>query len=323
MSDTDSIRKKYPLLIALVFFIYISATTFILIFSASISSVRASEKILINALPNVTHLNVGSDFVDVEIDNNRLHSGFLVLVNNDNACQFDGDNLVTLMEKFNKRYKVADYDVKLNETVFHKAENMLSAFVDISENTNIMIHSAYRSKELQQELYDDDKKSKGSDYTGDEFVLKPGHSEHQTGYAFDLSLMTDDGDMTVLEYTSETQWIPDNCDKYGFILRYPENKVSLTGIGHETWHYRYVGLPHSEYIMKNHLCLEEYIDYLTTRTIDNPLYTTDYTKTSWMIYYVPVQFGERTTAQVPKNSEYQIYGNNRDGFIISVKLTQS
>ena len=68
---------------------------------------------------------------------------------------------------------------------------------------------------------------------------------------------------------------------------------------------------------------DEYIEMLKTHTIKNPLYTTDYTATSWMIYYVPSQLGESTMVQVPRDSEYQIYGNNRDGFIISVKLTQS
>lgn len=319
MSGADNIRQKYPILVALTFFIYISATAFILIFSASIGSVMASEKIVINSLPNVTNLDIHSDFVDVEIKNERLNSGFLVLVNNNYACKFDGDNLIEIYNKGNGKFKVADLNVRLNETVYQKAENMLSALCDVTENNNVMIHSAYRSKDLQEKLYTEDKEQKGKNYSGEEFVLLPGHSEHQTGYAFDLSIMDKDN-FSVLEEGEEFRWLKNNCGKYGFILRYPKDKVSKTGIGYETWHYRYVGLPHSEYIMQNNLCLEEYVEFLKTRTIKNPLYTTDYTSTSWMVYYVPSHLGNSTTVQVPKDSEYQIYGNNYDGFIIAVKL---
>ncbi len=320
MSVTEKVKQKYPILVALIFFIYISATAFILIFSASIGSVMASEKVLINALPNVTNLDIHSDFVDVEMKNDRLNSGFLVLVNNDHACRFDGDNLIEIYERNNKgKFKVANLDVQLNETVYSKAENMLSALCDVTENSNVMIHSAYRSKQLQEELYKEDKESKGEEYQGEEFVLLPGYSEHQTGYAFDLSIM-DDENFSVLDEGKEFDWLKSNCGKYGFILRYPKDKVEKTGIGYETWHYRYVGLPHSEYIMQNNLCLEEYVELLKTHTINNPLYTTDYTTTTWMVYYVASQLGDHTVVQVPKDSEYQIYGNNIDGFIIAVKM---
>ncbi len=319
MSVTENIKQKYPLLVALVFFIYLSATAFVLIFSANIGSVMASKKVIISSLPNVTNLDIQSDFVDVEMKNDRLNSGFLILVNNNYPCSFEGDNLVEIYGRGNGKFKVADLDVKLNETVAQKAENMLSALCDVSENSNVMIHSAYRSKELQEKIYQADKEEKGEDYIGAEYVLLPGYSEHQTGYAFDLSIM-DDEDLSVLGEGEEFRWLKNNCGKYGFILRYPQDKVAVTGIGYETWHYRYVGLPHSEYIMQNGFCLEEYIEMLKTHTIKNPLYTTDYTATSWMIYYVPSQLGESTMVQVPRDSEYQIYGNNCDGFIIAVKL---
>ena len=36
-------------------------------------------------------------------------------------------------------------------------------------------------------------------------------------------------------------WLNENAYKYGFILRYPENKTHETGYIFESWHYRYVG----------------------------------------------------------------------------------
>lgn len=51
-----------------------------------------------------------------------------------------------------------------------------------------------------------------------------------------------------------------NCWKYGFILRYPENKKKITGVIYEPWHYRYVGKTAAKEIMSKGICLEEYLD---------------------------------------------------------------
>jgi D-alanyl-D-alanine carboxypeptidase len=54
----------------------------------------------------------------------------------------------------------------------------------------------------------------------------------------------------------------ENAENYGFILRYPSNKTTETGIMYEPWHFRYVGVEHAKEINRLGLCLEEYIDYL-------------------------------------------------------------
>ena len=136
---------------------------------------------------------------------------------------------------------------------------MLSALCDVTENSNVMINSAYRSKQLQEELYQEDKENKGEEYQGEEFVLLPGYSEHQTGYSFDLAIM-DDESFSVLDEGKEFDWLKSNCGKYGFILRYPKDKVEKTGIGYETWHYRYVGKEAAAFIMENDLTLEEFVE---------------------------------------------------------------
>ena len=60
------------------------------------------------------------------------------------------------------------------------------------------------------------------------------------------------------------QWLMEHCWEYGFILRYPKDKEDITGIIYEPWHYRYVGKEHAEIIMKNGLCLEEYLRDMQT-----------------------------------------------------------
>ena len=83
-------------------------------------------------------------------------------------------------------------------------------------------------------------------------------------------------------------------------------------------HFRYVGLPHSLIMYENNYCLEEYLDYLKSYTIDQPLtYTTD--DASYEIYYYAANSNGETEVKIPKKDSYSISGNNTDGFIITVQ----
>ncbi|MFE6964671.1 M15 family metallopeptidase [Agromyces sp. NPDC057679] len=93
-------------------------------------------------------------------------------------------------------------------------------------------NSAFRSYETQVELYGD-----GSDPT----TAPPGHSEHQTGLAMDIG--TEGGcSFECMDDSAEGEWIRANGYRFGFILRYPADKVEITGYPHESWHFRYVGV---------------------------------------------------------------------------------
>ena len=101
---------------------------------------------------------------------------------------------------------------------------------------HIWIQSGYRSYELQQDLYNGYVERDGK-LAADTYSARPGHSEHQTGLAFDLNSISDD-----FQYTNEGKWIHDNAWRYGFILRYPKGKEEKTGYKYESWHLRYVGI---------------------------------------------------------------------------------
>ena len=91
----------------------------------------------------------------------------------------------------------------------------------------------------------------------EEWVAVPGTSEHQLGIAVDINA---DG---INSYGDEVyEWLLANSYKYGFIKRYPEDKTNITGIINEPWHYRYVGEKAAEEMVKNNLCLEEYLGEL-------------------------------------------------------------
>lgn len=316
-------KNKYPILVALVFLIYITATVFVLIFASDIGPIIKYNNQSVISLPNVTTLSQ-SDFTTVEIDNSKIYEGPLVLVNNYYDCKLDGEDLVSVLEyaeeKDNDKYLVSDYDVKVNSSIIDSLDSMLSDFHDIHNDNNIMVASAYRSKSLQEELYTEEQQKEDSSSANDELVAVPGYSEHQSGYAVDFSIRVGDGEYIEYNNQDNYKWILDNCSVYGFILRYPENKVDITEIGYETWHYRYVGTPHASYIMQNDLCLEEYISLVNSHPQDNPLYVTDLSLTNWMIYYVPSSGGEQTDVIVPIENDYQVCGNNSDGFIVAVKL---
>ena len=87
-----------------------------------------------------------------------------------------------------------------------------------------------------------------------EWVAIPGTSEHQLGIAIDINA---DSEKSTNEAVFE--WLATNAHKYGFILRYPENKVEITGIQFEPWHYRYVGENAAKEIHSRGVCLEEYL----------------------------------------------------------------
>lgn len=58
--------------------------------------------------------------------------------------------------------------------------------------------------------------------------------------------------------TEAGEWIKEQADEFGFIIRYPEGKEGITGYNYEPWHLRYVGQDAAQYIMTNKLTFEEY-----------------------------------------------------------------
>jgi D-alanyl-D-alanine carboxypeptidase len=147
-------------------------------------------------------------------------------------------------------------------------------------------------------------------------VAKPGFSEHETGYAFDLT-ETETGDY---QGTGDYAWINENCYKFGFIERYKEEKTDLTKIQPEPWHFRYVGIPHAYYMTMNNLCLEEYINMLSQFVYgEHHLEFTDENGKGYEIYFIPADMASETTnVPVPSGKKYDISGNNIDGFIVTL-----
>lgn len=121
-----------------------------------------------------------------------------------------------------------------------------------SQGLSIWNASGFRSYSLQESLYSRYSNRDGKE-AADRYSARPGHSEHQTGLAIDLNEIS-----SSFAHTAEGKWIAENCHKYGFILRYLEEKEAQTGYMYEPWHIRYVGKDVAAKIYESGLCLEEY-----------------------------------------------------------------
>lgn len=142
-------------------------------------------------------------------------------------------------------------------------QDVYSNFIDMAvdakkEGLTLVANSTFRTYATQEKTYNYYKTNKGSAYA-DSYAARPGHSEHQTGLAIDISTLNSTSEN--FEDTPEFNWLIDNAYKYGFILRYPENKEHLTGFDYESWHYRFVGLDVAKKIHEENITFDEYYAY--------------------------------------------------------------
>lgn len=135
------------------------------------------------------------------------------------------------------------------------------------DGVELMLCSAYRSVEKQQQLFDRSQQaymargmSEEEAYakTATETAI-PGTSEHQTGLAADIVTPTYQMLDAGFADTPAGQWLSEHAAEYGFVLRYPQDKQEVTGIIYESWHYRFVGKTHAKLMKESGLCLEEYL----------------------------------------------------------------
>ena len=132
-----------------------------------------------------------------------------------------------------------------------------------AEGIYLEVREGYRTEEEQQKIMDDTIQSyinEGyskwrAERIAKERVALPGTSEHQLGMAVDIN-----SDKAKSNSDEVYTWLAKNAYKYGFILRYPTGKEKITGIGHEYWHYRYVGVDIAQEIFEREICLEEYFE---------------------------------------------------------------
>lgn len=258
-----------------------------------------------------------------------VYRGDLVLVNADHEFRFpDERGDVSVYDNKSSSYKVGDLEVTLSMTAISAFNVLMDDFYAETGCRDVMIVSGggYRSEEYQRQLYADRVATQGVEMAA-RYVALPGNSEHHTGLAMDLSVYTAAGEGYAVRTYDKCAWLVDNFENYGFIMRYPEDKENITGIGFESWHYRYVGAPHSLIMKEENLCFEEYIELLQTLPEGKALswdgvsaeeISLEEAQGDYIIYYVPASDDGNTEIVIPEGREYTVSGDNVGGFIITL-----
>jgi zinc D-Ala-D-Ala carboxypeptidase len=246
-------------------------------------------------------VRVNRDIKKIEISEDQIYQGDLLLVNSEYPVHQESikSDIVNLSANYElaQGYVLLGSDIHLSEDVANKFSEMVAA-AEKGGLQYFAITSGFRDFGEQNVLYQD---------MGSAYALPPGYSEHNLGLSLDVG-----STQMKMADAPEGKWIEENAWKYGFILRYPEDKTDITGIQYEPWHIRYVGFPHSAIMKEKNFVLEEYMEYLKEKkTISSSLNGENYE-----ISYYPVT--KNTTIHVPANHRYEISGNNIDGVIVTV-----
>ena len=198
----------------------------------------------------------------VEINGVTLDASYsnLLLVNGKNPLPEDYDyegNLTTIPQKYIKGSLT-----QIDKYIWPYLQAMLDAAR--SENIDIGVWSPYRSYATQKMLFERQvTKQKNNGVPADQaedkaatIVARPGTSEHNTGLALDINCANDS-----FENTAAYKWLKENAENYGFIMRYSADKQDKTGVIHESWHWRFVGINVAKEMNRLQMCLEEYVEY--------------------------------------------------------------
>lgn len=194
-------------------------------------------------------LNKETDTLDLSSNLNKAKS---IYIENEKPLYLDGILVV------NKEFSIPKNFASGLAPEVIEAFKLMKSDAE-KEGIILNIRSGFRSYTTQEQLFNTYVQRDGIEKAS-RYSAKPGHSEHETGLAIDI---TDEfNNRSIGDWFNETEqakWLYENAYKYGFILRYPESKEHITGYKYESWHYRYVGIEHSKNFAMNDLTLEEYL----------------------------------------------------------------
>lgn len=230
---------------------------------------------------------------EIPLHDQSIYNGELILINKGTKLQQDPTNL-TMIPTALANNVLVDSEYWVAQDILEPLRRMFNA-AESDGIHHFKINSAYRSGKLQQQLYEEN---------GGDYALPSGYSEHQTGLSVDIG-----STQGTMENANEGKWLAKHAVDFGFILRYPANKVNVTGIAFEPWHFRYVGLPHSVIMQQKDLALEEYIKFLK----QEKKYTKKFNGVNYFVQYVE----KNDVIKIPDTNNFDISGDNQNGFIVT------
>ena len=233
-----------------------------------------------------------------ELYKDDVSSGILAVYTEDvPAREYDQKQMISLADEKNDYYLLCDEHIYLNKDAAEALNNMMEAYANETALADFIVYGTTDT------------------YTGGDSLCPKAFAESMAGYCVDLALNAY-GSVITYDGNDYESWVVDNCWKYGFIVRYPQGKKAQTGNEYCPWHLRYVGEINSAIMEQKGMCLEEYVDFLEQYSFDDP-YTFAFNGNGYQIYSVAGD-GEKLVTRVPISGSYEISGDNKDGFIITV-----
>ncbi len=227
-------------------------------------------------------------FTDLTVDSSSYAVGNLAVVNEKHV--FNGTSTAELVNIYRNKtdsYGLSGVGLTIDKNVMTPMNEMLDALYQQTLNNKVVILSSHKTDTA---------------------------SDAVTGLSFYACVSG--GNINEGKF----KWLSENCHNYGFVNRYPAGKSAVTGVdaNEKNATYRYVGEPHAYLINLNSWCLEEYVEFTTRFSYENPYeYNSRENGATYLIYYVPVSSGEQTVIKVPLDLEYEISGDNIGGFIVT------
>lgn len=181
----------------------------------------------------------------------------LLLVNGENPLpdSYDSEvrqSLVEIDPQYRNNNNVTQIRKEVYPYITAMVANAQKAGVDLR------VWSPFRSYAIQKDLFQKQVARVGGDEAkAATVVARPGTSEHNTGLCADFNMASD-----LFETTEMYKWMKENAEDYGFIMRYSKEKQEKTGVIHESWHWRFVGIKAAKEMNSLGMCLEEYVEYL-------------------------------------------------------------
>ena len=270
--------------------------------------------------------DIEQNFIEIPVTFEDTKKGNLILVNSTHEYIFDAvtsvvkdDEAVTIPDSKDGSYWVkSNYDL-LKPEALENVDRLLCDFALEKGAKDVMILDTYRTFDDQVRVLNNKITELGEE-EGRKIATEPGFSEHHTCLAIDFTRFNG-SEYSTYDGKGDYAWISENCDNYGFIIRYPEGKTAVTGINYEPWHLRYVGKEHAYYMSQNGLTLEEYIVLLSQHTVDGKrLEFSDEEGNAYSVYSCVID-GEQGTVLVPKNGSYTISGDNDGRIIVTCKIS--
>lgn len=213
----------------------------------SSGSVKLDGRLWVNATGNIN--GKGKIYVNDSFSDIRYRGRITAKLVAPKPVRMNGATYVGGILIVNKQYSLPEnYGSGLTDEAYNAYTKMKKA-----SGHNMSIVSGFRSYQKQQNTFNYWCNKDGYDKAVTYSAL-PGHSEHQTGLAMDITSLSQ-----TYANTAEGKWLAANCHKYGFIIRYPKGKTEITGYIYEPWHIRYLGTDIAKMVYDSGLTLEEFL----------------------------------------------------------------